>query len=144
MFPSPDNDQSNKQKMLAWVIIAIGLVVLVAFGVFYAIESGGLTAPMVIAMAIAIIAAITTPLIAMNANKQKRQQGTTAKAKRGLDGTDMYTLIDRMVDDLDDDEATYLRRRLDDHERGLQRDSTKNALADLLNERDDASREGWR
>ena len=144
MFSSSDNSPGGKQKMLAWVIIAIGLAVLVAFGVFYATERGGLTAPMVIAMAIAIIAAITTPLIAMNANKQKSQQGTTVKVKRGLDGTDMYTLIDRMVDDLDDDEATYLRRRLDDRERELERDSTKSALADLLDERDDASREDWR
>lgn len=143
MFPSPDNDPSGRQKMLAWITIAIGMVMLVGFGVFYATVRGGLTAPMVVTMAIALIMGITVPLIAMNANKRRQQQAAT-KAKRGLDGTDMYTLIDRMVDDLDDDEAAYARQRLDDHERGLQRDATKDALDDLLNERDDASREGWR
>ena len=88
---------------------------------------------------------ILVPLITFsNENQRKREAAARNKAKRGLDGADMYSLIDRMVDDLDDDEATYLRRRLDDRERGLKRDETKNALDDLLDERDDASREGWR
>lgn len=136
MFPSSDQPPDARQKMLAWVTIAIGLVVLVGFGLFYATMRGGLTAPMVIAIAIAIITAITVPLIAIYVNRQQ-QAATASKAKRGLDGMDMYSVMDRMVDDLDDDEAAYLRQRLDDQQLGLNQ-------ADLFAEKDDTSREGWR
>ncbi|MCB9454037.1 MAG: hypothetical protein H6672_21600 [Anaerolineaceae bacterium] len=136
MFPPSNQTPDARQKMLAWVIIAIGLAVLVAFGVFYATVRGGLTAPMVITIAIALIAAITTPMIAIYANRQ-RQGATATKAKRGLDGLDMYSVMDRMVDDLDDDEAAYLRQRLDDHQLGLN-------PADLFDGEDDTSHEGRR
>src|SRR5579871_1817663 len=36
------------------------------------------------------------------------------KRKRGLEGLDMYSVIDRLVADLDEDEAVYLQRRLDE------------------------------
>ncbi len=43
------------------------------------------------------------------AEKAKRE-----KAKRVPHGMDMYSMIDRVVGDLDDDEMDYLERRLDE------------------------------
>jgi hypothetical protein len=51
------------------------------------------------------------------------------KRKRGLEGLDMYSLIDRMVDDLDEDELDYLRGRLEEREHG-----PKHELAESLDE----------
>ncbi len=60
----------------------------------------------------------------------------TLKRKRAT-GTDMYTLIDRMLTELDEDELIYLRRRLavleDDDETASTDLAT--SLEDLLNER---------
>lgn len=61
------------------------------------------------------------------------------KEKRRLHGADMYTLIDRLVDDLDEDEAAYLRRRLDEREAGLRID-----LQSLLDQRESDRRSGQR
>ena len=57
-----------------------------------------------------------------------------AKSKRGLAGLDMYTMIDRLVDDLDDDEAAYVQRRLDERE-AKQKDNLTLSLNDLLEQR---------
>lgn len=64
------------------------------------------------------------------------------KRKRGLDGLDMYSLIDRLVDDLDDDELTYLRRRIEDRDSGAQ--PLPEAMETLLNQRTDDRQAGRR
>ncbi|MBI5670737.1 MAG: hypothetical protein HZC41_22315 [Chloroflexi bacterium] len=71
----------------------------------------------------------------------KQSGGAQEKPKR--EGVDMYTLIDRLVDDLDDDEADYLRRRLDARDRHPKRDLTDDAL-DLLDRRAEGRRVGRR
>lgn len=142
--PSSGDDSDARQRLKIIAVIALGVLALAGFVMMFAMRSGVMTTPILfIVIGIAVLFAIIVPLIAFS-NENQRKRDAAAKVKRGLDGTDMYTLIDRMVDDLDDDEATYLRRRLDDRERELERDSTKSALADLLNEREDSSREGWR
>jgi hypothetical protein len=55
----------------------------------------------------------------------------------------MYTLIDRMVGDLNEDEAAYLRRRLDELEAGLQTDLPAE-VTDLLDQRKRNRRAGRR
>ena len=56
------------------------------------------------------------------------------KRKRFDAGQDMYSMIDRMVDDLDDDEAAYLQRRLHQRETKTKRD-LEASLGDLLDKR---------
>jgi hypothetical protein len=56
------------------------------------------------------------------------------KRKRGLEGADMYTMIDRLVDELDGDELVYLRRRLEEHAQGTNRE-LNHSLETLLDER---------
>lgn len=56
------------------------------------------------------------------------------KRKRRPEGLDMYSMIDRLVDELDGDELIYLRRRLEEHEQGQDRE-LNHSLETLLDER---------
>jgi hypothetical protein len=58
---------------------------------------------------------------------------TTQKQKRAAEGMDMYSLIDRMVSELDEDELTYLRRKLENQPESQQNFST--SINELLNQR---------
>ncbi len=144
--PSSGDESDARQRLKIVAVIALGVLALAGFVMMFAVRSGTMTTPILfIVIGIAVLFVILVPLIAFsNENQRKRDTAARSKAKRGLDSADMYSLIDRMVDEMDDDEATYLRRCLDDRERGLKRDETKNALDDLLDERGDASRAGWR
>jgi hypothetical protein len=62
---------------------------------------------------------------------------TVEKRKRALDGLDMYSMIDRLVDDLDPDELAHLRRRLEAREQGHDPE-LKQSLEALLDERSEA------
>jgi hypothetical protein len=59
------------------------------------------------------------------------------KRKRELDGMDMYSMIDRLVDDLDEDELDYLQRRLEARKQGHDPKLTQ-SLEALLDERSEA------
>ncbi|MCB9454036.1 MAG: hypothetical protein H6672_21595 [Anaerolineaceae bacterium] len=143
--PSSDDDFDAKRRTKIMLALGLGVLALGGFVLMFLMESGALFTPVLfIIIGVIVLLAILAPMIALAQQNQRKQTAEATKAKRGLDGTDMYSLIDRMVDDLDEDEAAYLRRRLDDRERGLKRDATKDALADLLDERDDSAREGWR
>ena len=57
------------------------------------------------------------PIFTANKRKKEKEAAEKAKrekAKRVPHGMDMYSMIDRVVGDLDDDEMDYLERRLDD------------------------------
>ncbi len=58
-------------------------------------------------------------LIPIFTNKRKKEKEAAEKAKREKakripEGMDMYSMIDRVMDDLDDDEMDYLERRVDE------------------------------
>ncbi len=73
----------------------------------------------------------------------RRSSEPGEKRKRGLDGEDMYTLIDRMVDELDEDEVDYLYRRLDQREHGSKNDVAE-SLGELLDQREEYRESGRR
>jgi hypothetical protein len=56
------------------------------------------------------------------------------KRKRQLEGLEMYSMIDRLFNDLDGDELVYLRRRLEEREQGKGREFSQ-SLETLLEER---------
>jgi len=58
---------------------------------------------------------------------------STEKSKRKRD-MDMYSMIDRMVDDLDEDELTYLQNRLDNR-RDVKNDDLAQSIESLLDQR---------
>jgi hypothetical protein len=81
-------------------------------------------------------------LLGRGASARAQSQTDAEKRKRGLDGLDMYSLIDRLVDDLDDDELTYLRRRIEDRESDPQ--PLQEAMETLLKQRTDDRQAGRR
>lgn len=133
MFPIFREDAENGARMFVALIIGIA----VAGGLMIAVSADG--GSNIESFVPFFFIFLVPGLMAAKRRRVRRAyqyHHDTTKAKRGLDGADMYTLIDRMVDDLDDDEAEYLRRRLDDRERGLQRQETEQSLADLLDQRE--------
>jgi hypothetical protein len=80
------------------------------------------TLMVIVLVAIALIVSILFGTPAQNAPE---------KRKRDLEGLDVYSMIDRLVSDLDEDELIYLRRRLGEHEQGTDgelRDSLETLL----------------
>lgn len=88
----------------------IPLVILVLLAIFVP----SLTQGIILAPVSMILILLTIGLLA-NAT---RTPDATEKRKRELENVDMYSMIDRLVGDLDDDELAHLRRRLEEREQG--------------------------
>jgi hypothetical protein len=111
----------------ASIFILIGLIQAIA----PALLSGMLGIPVMIIfifLSIALFASIMS---------SPRASTTAEKQKRALDGLDMYSMIDRLVDDLDEDELAHLRRRLEERDQGHD-PKLKQSLQALLEERSEA------
>lgn len=135
LFSPPPSDEQKPVTISTAAAIAISLVIsLVLAGgfVLFARTSSMLVAPLVVTIVLALVFALI---------RQTRQQALAESAaaadekpKRFAPGQDMYTLIDRMVDDLDADELAYLRRRLDEQEQASE-DNLAQSMAELLEKR---------
>ena len=88
----------------------ISAIVIVFFG------SNSLMLPGLLAITLTIVGG------AMLINMVARQQSAPEKDKRSLGDLDMYSLINRLVDDLDDEELAYLERKLDQRRQRLDDD----------------------
>jgi hypothetical protein len=106
---------------------AIPLLIIVLLSTFVpALTQGVLVAPT------SIILLLLTVALMVNALSTTRSKDPSEKRKRELENVDMYSMIDRLIDDLDEDEIKYLRQRLET--RGDHRHLTK-SLETLLDER---------
>lgn len=136
MFPifiSPESDQDPRMRTRAKLSIVLGLTIAITLGLMVVLLQRDVAVPFdrYIFISFSILTVIGVIVVALIA----RAGQETEKRKR--EGADMYTLIDRLVDDLDDDEAAYLRRRLDDRERGLEETPLEDALKQTLDRRED-------
>jgi hypothetical protein len=113
-------------------LILTGLMIIVFIGLIQtfvpSLLSGLVAAPTLIVIVLVAIALIVSILFGA------QTKDSTEKRKRRLDGLDMYSMIDRLVDDLDEDELDYLRRRVEEHEPGKDRELS-HSLETLLDER---------
>lgn len=98
-------------------MLLLGIILMSSGNVTAAIAGGTTFVIAIIALAVLVVTG-------------GQRENDTAKRKRGLDGLDMYSLIDRIVDDLDEDELAYLRRRLEHKDNELPQQ-----LNDLLDHR---------
>lgn len=130
MFVPPDDDPSRSQRTRYIMIMALGLLIA---GVLMLTLMARANLYFILMMVVVVFISF---LVLTRSFVNRTQASATDKRKRGLDGQDMYTLIDRLVEDLDEDEAAYLRRRLDEQERGLQRQQTEESLTELLDQRE--------
>jgi ABC-type multidrug transport system fused ATPase/permease subunit len=107
----PRNNRSL--KLMAAGMTLIGFLVLI-FSFAPTLAESLFIVPIMfitILLAVALFVSITT-------SSETKSVTTAEKRKRALDGLDMYSMIDRLVDDLDEDELDYLRRRLESREQG--------------------------
>ena len=100
-------DEKRRRRMVG-VMLGLGVAVFLMVSLLFTGRAGSVSImPMIIAVAIIVIG--VGALVSFIPRSREKQ-------KRGLDGQDMYTLIDRMVDDLDEDEVGYLQTRLDERD----------------------------
>jgi hypothetical protein len=138
MFPPPP-DRDPKSRTLLVVSLGVGFVVAIVLGGLLLLRGGGVNPGLGVPAVVVIIMSIAAVMIAVVTT-----QGRSAeKAKRGLEGLDMYSLIDRLVDDLDDDERAYLQRRLDERESG-DREDLEVSVKTLLDQRNEDRATGRR
>lgn len=121
----------SEARRRALKLMIVGMSAFFAIGAAALLDSGVSEMPLfnvVVAAALMLVGAATLLLLSA------RLSTDATKSKRGADGLDMYSMIDRMVDDLDDDEAAYLQRRLDEREGKTKHDLTA-SLEALLDQR---------
>ena len=127
-----DDAPSRSPRLRAIKLLVMGVALMFAIGIVMMVNpvAGNVRVIGLIAAVPVLMIAISVVWLVLS----RLSPPTTAKGKRGLDGLDMYTMIDRMVDDLDDDEAAYLQRRLDQREGKAKHDLTA-SLEELLDQR---------
>ncbi len=137
-----DDNTSTNRTILIIVSLVLGLLMFAGLGAMFLFRAGdeiSLTSsrmPMIlIAVLVVLIAVVFGILTVWRQNQQKSE-----KSKRLPDGMDMYSVVDRMVEDLDEDEVDYLRRRI----KAARSGKTAEVLGTLLDEREDARSEGRR
>ena len=139
--PSNSDDDPQAQKR-ALVATMVGLVIMMLLGMsLLAIKFVGNPFPIIAVGVGAILVLLMVVMLTALFFSQGSSQG--GKRKRGLDGLDMYSLIDRLVDDLDEDEMAYLQRRLDARESSSP-DELPEVIDDLLSQRTEDRHAGRR
>ena len=130
-FYGPDDDNSEGRPRSTYLITALaGIVVMLLLGLLLFARSAG-SAGMLIVMIVIGLVVLAVVATLGSLLYQMRGGDTLTKAKRK--NVDMFALIDRLVDDLDADEAAYLRQRLD----AIERRETAESLEALLDDHDD-------
>ncbi len=116
-------------------MLVVGLGTLTAIGLmFMLVAPASASSTPWLLITVMVILLLMVPLVLLISRSTRDEAQSKAKGKRGLEGLDMYSVIDRMVDDLDSDEAAYLQRRLDERE-AKQKDDLTVSLDEVLNQR---------
>lgn len=137
--PQPDQPETSTDTNRAALALGIGVAVFMGLLVML-LARGGSAGMFIVATAVIMIGVAFSLYIIVN--RQSASAEEQLKRKRGEAG-DMYTLIDRLVAELDDDERAYLLSRLDATEPDEQVDLADMA-ADLLDQREEDRRQGLR
>lgn len=113
-------------------LILTGFMIIIFIGLIQtfvpSLLSGLVAAPTLIVIVLVAVALIVSILFS------PQTKDYSEKRKRRLEGLDMYSMIDRLVDELDGDELAYLRRRLEENEQGKDGELS-HSLETLLDER---------
>jgi hypothetical protein len=141
LFSPPDDGQPWDARKRARALTGGVVGLLVALGLVLMImltgrSSATMVMPAVVAITIVVIGgALILKMLSTNAAQDK--------GKRGLEGMDIYSLINRLVDDVDEEELAYLERKIDERKRHPDRTLTED-IGDLLDQRDQDRRTGLR
>jgi uncharacterized membrane protein len=92
------------------MVVGISVSLFIALMLVVVMRSATSGVPLILFMVMLIAAIVLAPVVVLS------QRKTPEKRKRNRDA---YALIDRLVEELDDDEIAYLRRRLEARESAL-------------------------
>lgn len=136
MLPVFDNNQPGRTpQTTALKVLFATLAMLVAGGIAIIFDAGLARMPVILFFFVVAILAVVGSVAVLVATRMSQP-----KTKRGLEGLDLYSVIDRLVDDIDDDEAAYLQRKLDER-KAKNRDDLTVSLDELLDQRAQNRRE---
>lgn len=130
IFVPDDSDRTPRSRRAGLKIAALGGIVALGLMLLLMMRSSGGSVPWVL-IGVGVVVLFVIPIILLLSRGDADQQ---AKSKRGLEGLDLYSVIDRLVDDIDDDEAAYLQRKLDER-KAKNRDDLTVSLDELLEQR---------
>jgi hypothetical protein len=123
-------ETSMTTKTTRLLIAGLGLALLAAL--IPVLAPGLMTGALAIPTMMTIV--VVTIILLMSIISGAREKDAPEKRKRGLEGQDFHSVIDRLVDELDEDELAYLRKRLEEREQGRRPELT-HSLEALLDER---------
>lgn len=116
----------NENNRSMFIMLGLGITAFLGLAVFFILRTGAFAMPMIpMIFAVIILLGIVAAGVAI------RQQASGDKAKRKHE-MDMYAVIDRLIEDLNEDEADYLWRKLN----AADRQETAESLTALLDERE--------
>jgi hypothetical protein len=129
LFQSPNGEPPDRRRAAKMTLVglftAIGVILLLVF-------TRGLMPPLALISVVIIMVVLATAALVMLLNGSSRAEKD--KRKRRLDGQDIYTIMDRLVDDLDDDELAYLQKRIDERQTTT-KDDLAQSVEDVLERR---------
>lgn len=132
-FMRSDHDTDQRRSLRSWMLLLF--TALLAAGLAVAIMIGNPVSSdldRIMVVSLLIIAAGIIPASLLFSNPPTTM--TAEKQKRVSANTDMYSLIDRMVEELDEDEIAYLQQRLSSRLYADKQD-LQHSLGELLNQR---------
>lgn len=131
MIPIYVPDKSPRSRRASLMFITLGALTAVGLMLLLLLRSTVAATPWIlVTVGVLVLAVIPLSLFFVRRTTPDEEM----KAKRGVEGLDLYSVIDRLVDDLDDDEAAYLQRRLDERE-AKHKDDLTVSIDDLLEQR---------
>lgn len=135
--PESDNDDPNT-RLRAKIALVLGLVVaMVLGGVMFFLRSGTGGATWVIFIAIIAIAIVMGITMMLQAGAQSRRKAKHKATLEDLEDADVYSKMNKFVEDINEAEAEYLQRKL--KERGILRPDDAPEVVDVedAEQRDD-------
>jgi hypothetical protein len=140
--PPSDSDDDPRSQKRALAAAMLGLLIMMMLGASLLVVRYSRNPFPIIAIGVgAVLVFLMGITVTVSLFSQPSPQ--VAKRKRGLNGLDMYSLIDRLVDDLDEEERAYLQRRLEERESSSP-EELPGVIDDLLHQRSEDRRAGRR
>jgi hypothetical protein len=131
-FMSSGQDADKRRPLRVMLIVLFASLLAGGILTILLTREVSLDSDMLVIFGAIIVSIAMLPAGLLLSGRQNADQ-TTQKQKRAAEGMDMYSLIDRMVSELDEDELTYLRRKLENQPESQQNFST--SINELLNQR---------
>ena len=134
--PPPTDNEPAPPNSRAALVILMGVLIAGMLG-FGLIAFARTTSSILVPLMLGTLVLIISVMVGFASQARYRAQAaasTDEKPKRFAPGQDMYTMIDRMVDDLDEDERAYLRRRLEEQDQQVD-DDLALSMGELLDKR---------